>query len=291
MRRSLTIYSIFSPKTIQKKPEKPLTSVTPQTESLHELLRASILPYCFQKQHLAKSNPSSILNPKFSSPVYENPAKVKKLTGIQRRSPLLGTSILFRDQITPKAPKVVEAFEDSFVFNRLRFLFNERPIWLRNVILSEIKDHKQDHKEEFSEYKFKKYLSALGYSFKDGPWKFTYIRYGYDPRTDPSAFKYQIVDVGVIKREDYQNKMFEKNSFIVYNPRDFSQVVKYRQLYQICDLEDEVIKSILQSQEARISNQTNLKCDKSFGWLDRAAYRSINKQIKEKMKKMDQTAV
>jgi len=41
-------------------------------------------------------------------------------------------------------------------------------------------------------------LSYLAYSFKDGPWKHTYVRFGYDPRAEPTSFIYQVIDVGVL---------------------------------------------------------------------------------------------
>lgn len=40
-------------------------------------------------------------------------------------------------------------------------------------------------------------LSFLAYSFKDGPWKHAYVRFGYDPRAETSAFIYQVIDVGL----------------------------------------------------------------------------------------------
>ena len=41
-------------------------------------------------------------------------------------------------------------------------------------------------------------LSFLAYSFKDGPWKHAYVRYGYDPRGNMEAFEYQVIDVGAL---------------------------------------------------------------------------------------------
>ena len=41
-------------------------------------------------------------------------------------------------------------------------------------------------------------LSYLAYSFKDGPWKHAYVRFGYDPRAETSAYYYQVIDIGVL---------------------------------------------------------------------------------------------
>ena len=47
----------------------------------------------------------------------------------------------------------------------------------------------------------KRCLSSLSFSFKDGPWKHTYVKYGYDPRGDPNSIIYQVIDVGMIDKQ------------------------------------------------------------------------------------------
>jgi len=46
-------------------------------------------------------------------------------------------------------------------------------------------------------------LPALAYYFVSGPWRGTWVRFGYDPRADPHAKIYQILDVRVPR-----NKIF-----------------------------------------------------------------------------------
>lgn len=45
----------------------------------------------------------------------------------------------------------------------------------------------------------------LSYNFKDGPWKHAYVRFGYDPRVEKEAVAYQVIDIVVLDREEYES--------------------------------------------------------------------------------------
>lgn len=44
----------------------------------------------------------------------------------------------------------------------------------------------------------------LAYNFKDGPWKHAYVRFGYNPKENEEAVHYQVIDIVVLDREDYE---------------------------------------------------------------------------------------
>lgn len=67
----------------------------------------------------------------------------------------------------------------------LENLFKERPIWTKNGIL---------YKTHFSADILKVLLPAVAYYELSGPWRCTWIRFGYDPRKDPESKKYQNLD-------------------------------------------------------------------------------------------------
>ena len=42
--------------------------------------------------------------------------------------------------------------------------------------------------------RFKCLLPLVAYYFNTGPWRNMWVRLGYDPRADPAAWRYQIID-------------------------------------------------------------------------------------------------
>lgn len=67
----------------------------------------------------------------------------------------------------------------------LKELFAERPIWTRSAINERLAPRKFD---------LKLLLPLVAFHFTGGPWRTCWIRYGYDPRNDVSASKYQLLD-------------------------------------------------------------------------------------------------
>ncbi|XP_043203143.1 general transcription factor 3C polypeptide 5-like, partial [Amphibalanus amphitrite] len=67
----------------------------------------------------------------------------------------------------------------------LKKLFEERPIMSRAYIYYKMGGLKD---------RFKCLLPLVAYYFNTGPWRNMWARLGYDPRTDPAAWRYQIID-------------------------------------------------------------------------------------------------
>lgn len=42
----------------------------------------------------------------------------------------------------------------------------------------------------------------MAFNYKTGPWKRTYVRFGYNPKEDFNSLEYQIVDIVVKERND-----------------------------------------------------------------------------------------
>ena len=109
---------------------------------------------------------------------------------------------IYRQDI-PKPDPLPDNLLSRSEFQYLKEKFQDRPIWLKNSLL-----YLSQSTQKFESYHiFKKYqntslikrmLSFLAYSFKDGPWKHAYVRYGYDPRGNMEAFEYQVIDVGAL---------------------------------------------------------------------------------------------
>ncbi|XP_078406305.1 general transcription factor 3C polypeptide 5 [Cetorhinus maximus] len=63
--------------------------------------------------------------------------------------------------------------------------FEIRPIWSRNAVKSNIDIHPD---------KLKLLLPFVAYYMLTGPWRSLWVRFGYDPRKDPKAKIYQVLD-------------------------------------------------------------------------------------------------
>ena len=56
-------------------------------------------------------------------------------------------------------------------------------------------------------------MSSIAYIFRNGPWKYTYTAYEYDPRKNFDSIKYQIIDIVVKDKKELKylgTKIFKK---------------------------------------------------------------------------------
>lgn len=83
------------------------------------------------------------------------------------------------------------------LINHIKSLFLIRPVWLKSNLEAELAHRDVKYPSDFS---LKKALAATSYLIKNGPWKFTYARFGYDPRKSKEAVEYQSFNVGIRNR-------------------------------------------------------------------------------------------
>ena len=88
-------------------------------------------------------------------------------------------------------------------------------------------------------------LKFLAYTYRDGPWKHTFCRFGYDPSKTVEAVGYQIVLVKIKKKEveDYVDKSDESDD--VYDPTLSELPTGYNKLYQLYDIRHPEVQEIL----------------------------------------------
>ncbi|XP_062867490.1 general transcription factor 3C polypeptide 5 [Trichomycterus rosablanca] len=67
----------------------------------------------------------------------------------------------------------------------MRKLFEKRPVWSRNAVKANINIHPE---------KLKLLLPYVAYYMLTGPWRSLWVRYRYDPRKNPEAKIYQVLD-------------------------------------------------------------------------------------------------
>ncbi|XP_006164362.1 general transcription factor 3C polypeptide 5 isoform X2 [Tupaia chinensis] len=123
------------------------------------------------------------------------PVSGENLIGLSRaRRPHNAIFVNFDEDEVPVQPleaavrtwkKVCTNPVDQKVEEELRKLFDVRPIWSRNAVRANVSIHPD---------KLKLLLPSVAYYMITGPWRSLWIRYGYDPRKDPSAKIYQVLD-------------------------------------------------------------------------------------------------
>ncbi|KAI5091486.1 general transcription factor 3C polypeptide 5 [Silurus meridionalis] len=100
----------------------------------------------------------------------------------------------FEDKTVPTEPleaaktnwqKTAMHHSDLKAEEEMRELFERRPIWSRNAVKANINIHPE---------KLKLLLPFLAYYMLTGPWRSLWVRFGYDPRKDPKAKIYQVLD-------------------------------------------------------------------------------------------------
>ena len=85
--------------------------------------------------------------------------------------------------------------------------FEERPIWSKNAL---------NALTRIASDRLKFILPALAYYFTTGPWRNQWIKFGYDPRKDPAACKYQTLDYRVRLQGGARHKVAAKRSYANY---------------------------------------------------------------------------
>jgi general transcription factor 3C polypeptide 5 (transcription factor C subunit 1) len=97
-------------------------------------------------------------------------------------------------------PDALEAYEkevlDKNLLQRVQQLFDEHPIYTRNKLLYLL---------ECSSSELRFVLPLVAYSITDGPFRKSWSRLGFNPRTESSSLKYQVMDFRV-KRQTIRAK-------------------------------------------------------------------------------------
>ncbi|XP_075690826.1 general transcription factor 3C polypeptide 5 isoform X1 [Rhinoderma darwinii] len=117
------------------------------------------------------------------------------LIGLSRaRRPHNAIFVNFEDGEVPTEPhpaavknwkKLCTNAVDKKVEQDMKRLFSGRPIWSRNAIKANVSIHPD---------KLKLLLPYFAYYMLTGPWRSLWVRFGYDPRKNPEAKIYQVLD-------------------------------------------------------------------------------------------------
>jgi len=215
---------------------------------------------------------------------------------------------LFDTEQVPKEPSetavsIIENLRlggDAEAINTIHKMFEERPLWSKLAISCHV---------EVGFERFKKILQYCGYYWLSGPWRTMWCRIGYDPRKDPNAKMYQMLDFRIRdskeNRVDY-SRLIPKRSAKNYVPRNLQsrllsptssvmaasavregereadplpyifsphKMLPSRNcLYQLCDIEMEEVQNILHENDGQ-----ETICTEKDGWFPPGALQRIRK--------------
>jgi len=291
-------YSILEEKEDYVVPEDPsemiidpqLSGEAPQEEpaAMKSNLRL-FPPPLFSRQNVPqhynfKANPASVVATVMNE---ETGVETKRLVNRMRWKGYGPTSILFSDSGVPTGPSsAVNSMRnqvDDDIHNTLVKKFAERPIWTRTAILNQF-----TAAEAREIHNSKVHLPLVAYVFQDGPWRDTFVRFGYDPRTDVNARFYQrlyfrnanhpIVRASVTeRRQDVRHTdgsdMDKKYSHVF----DGVHLTTETAAFQLCDIHDRMLKDMIESED-----EFRETCNASDGWFSSHAIEWVKIVLRHK---------
>ncbi|CAO0790251.1 unnamed protein product [Mucor circinelloides] len=174
-------------------------------------------------------------------------------------------------------------------------LFKDRPIWSRFAVKSNL---------DFKYHKLiKRALVHTAYTFQNGAWRDTWVKYGLDPRKDQKYYIYQQLDIRRIVREGMQRKIVSRR----VNPNTIRtrsshieppEVVPDQHIfdgkkkpgpisgYQLCDITDPDIVPLIHNPDYRKEYTT-----KFAGFLYKCVHERLRKILKKKYTALQDTGV
>ena len=196
--------------------------------------------------------------------------------------------------ITEKIPKIEKIQKMEFSENQKKLkkvllkFFEKKPIFTFNKILENLKKEKIFFS---SIYSLKSVLSQICYSFKNGPFKTSYIKLNYDPRISKNSLFFQIFHIGENIGEKYNEKFWSFENKKNKNLKNFDDFKKSRKFenfeflkikkFRIIMLGDEIDDRIKNFIENYFFCKERKFCNK-YGWLDPYSFKIIVKMLKNK---------
>lgn len=214
----------------------------------------------------------------------------------------VGYFIGIRDPI-PSAPTGRPPVRDPLfddVVHAMKMCMQERPVWTRRSIINRLVtleyDPTQPEKRlppNLSQQIVKNAIQYAGYQFKGGPWRDALVRYGYDPRTDPSSRIYQCLifrlrrlEVGQmgemwqeIRKRDLAGTKGTVDQYIDSHMFDGKTYKEDGKVWQVCDITDPLLAKLLADAPLRP------QCDiEGSGWYHRGLWAKARAIMKCKMR-------
>ncbi|KXN69333.1 hypothetical protein CONCODRAFT_18385 [Conidiobolus coronatus NRRL 28638] len=170
-------------------------------------------------------------------------------------------------------------------------LFEERPVWARHSFMSRIPRQKR--------VIYERLLPQVAYLMTNGPWRDCWIRYGYNPKKDPGARFYQILDMRSITTNKQvirakrrlaiePRELTETKEQQEANTQDYSFIFRststnLRAIYQYSDVVHPRVRRYIESERCLRDEPVE-----STGWYHEAITRKIRKLVKSILENPDE---
>ena len=197
---------------------------------------------------------------------------------------------------TEKATTIIENLKkgpDGEAIQKLETMFSERPLWSKLAISCLV---------DVTPERLKKILQYFSYYWLSGPWRTLWCRMGYDPRKDPKAKYFQMVEFRLRRskenKKSYKMMVPARRSNKDYLPRNLRNNVsrapasksvlaacnepEYKEegdkepyifhpdkmihsrsmMLQLCDIHDPAVQNIIEENNGR-----ETRCDEKEGWF------------------------
>ncbi|CAO3687925.1 unnamed protein product [Umbelopsis ramanniana] len=189
--------------------------------------------------------------------------------------------------IPDKPPNNFRPLEGEMLqtLSRVKELFQERPIWTRFAIRAMLPP---------STHKFlSRILPGVGYNVSSGPWRDTWVRYGYEPSKHPETYQYQLLDqrgylkaktptTSRAKRKPLDAKETGLKGASVFDDSppmnhqwDGVEKPEGQNNYMLCDILVPEFRNVIQDPRFRKE-----KCTKESGWIYPTVYKELRKYMK-----------
>lgn len=175
----------------------------------------------------------------------------------------------------------------------LRNAFEERPIWTRRAL----EEEKVPEKLKYTWLTYAKHiLPYVSYTWRTGPWRTTYTKYGADPRTDSKFAKYQTEyfritmkdeeEMLMVKRQRQQQQQADTSEADSKENVDVPQHIfdgihlPSSRSFQLCDITDPALADLVATGGMR---ETPTEHD---GWYKATTMSKLRRIIRLKLKSL-----
>ncbi|XP_066927657.1 general transcription factor 3C polypeptide 5-like [Clytia hemisphaerica] len=209
---------------------------------------------------------------------------------------------------TEKACTIIENLNkgpDADAIKQLELMFNERPLWSKLAISCLV---------DVTPERLKKVLQYFAYYWLSGPWRTLWCRMGYDPRKDPKAKRYQMVEFRLRRSKEnkkcYKMMVPARRSNKDYLPRNLRNIVSRApasksvlaacnepenkeegdkepyifhpnkmihsrsMMLQLCDIHDPAVQKIIVENDGM-----ETRCDEREGWFPQGTMGRIRNEM------------
>lgn len=167
----------------------------------------------------------------------------------------------FHDDVDDSDPRL------SSVGHMLRKIFKKRPVYMNSALASVLLEESKG--QACTDEDLNEQLAALCYRFSSGPWRYSWVRKGYDPRHERQSSVYQVITLSDRQDQSSGEDEDENDEYDGVLEPNYTSIVtlknpieKFPVHIHLMDVEDEAVQDRL----TRSLNAPSRECTESCGW-------------------------